>query len=314
MDESDQTLSPARYDDEIDLRELARVIWAGKWLIGGITICASIIAVIIALMLPNIYRAEALLAPNDRDGAGGLGSLAAQYGDLATLAGINLGSGTADKTALGLEILKSRKFLSEYVERHDILVSLMAAKGWDPKTGELKIDSNVYDISAKKWTRRVRPPQNTIPSAQEAHEQFMDILSVSQDNKSGFVTVAVQHYSPEVAKQWVEWLVEDLNNSIMRQDVSEAEQAIEYLNSQIQSTSLADLQNVFFSLIEEQTKIVMLARVSSEYMFRTIDPSVAPEHRAEPNRMLIVALGLFLGGLLGVIIVVVRNKFAAGKE
>ena len=105
MNESQQNQSPVVYDDEIDLRELFRVLWAGKWLIGGITFAAAAIAVVVALMLPNIYRAEALLAPNDQQGAGSLSSLAAQYGGLASLAGINLSTGSADKTALGLEVL-----------------------------------------------------------------------------------------------------------------------------------------------------------------------------------------------------------------
>ena len=101
----------------------------GQWLIGGISFAAAMIAVAVALMLPNIYRAEALLAPNDQQGTGGLSALAAQYGGLASLAGINIGSGSADKTALGLEILKSRKFVSEFIERHDILVPLIAVYG-----------------------------------------------------------------------------------------------------------------------------------------------------------------------------------------
>ena len=277
MSESKQENSPAPYDDEIDLRELFRVLWAGKWLIGGITFAAAMIAVAVALMLPNIYRAEALLAPNDQQGTGGLSGLAAQYGGLASLAGINLGSGSADKTALGLEILRSRKFVSEFIERYDILVPLMAAEDWDAESGELKIDPRVYDLATDRWMRDVRPPRKATPSLQEAQKVFMGILSVSQDNISGFVSIAVEHYSPTVAKQWVDWLVGDINSSIMQQDVAEAEQAIAYLNEQIESTSLADLQNVFFKLIEEQTKIVMLAKVSPEYMLRTLDPTVVPE-------------------------------------
>ena len=96
MNESHQIKAPDTHDDEIDLRQLFRVLWAGKWLIVGITFAAAVIAVVVALMLPNIYRAEALLAPNDQKGAGGLSALAAQYGGLASLAGINLGGGTAE--------------------------------------------------------------------------------------------------------------------------------------------------------------------------------------------------------------------------
>ncbi len=305
MTEPENPRPSTLYDDEIDLRELFHVLWSGKWLIGGITFAATVIAVIVALVLPNIYRAEALVAPNQDEGAGGLSALAAQYGGLASLAGINLGSGSADKTALGLEILKSRKFISNFIRRHDILVPMMAAKGWDLETGELKIDSDIYDVSTKKWVRNVRPPRKTIPSLQEAYEKFSEgILSVVPHKKTGFMTISVEHYSPEVAKQWVDWLVESINSTTMKQDVDEAEQAIEYLNKQIQATSLADMQNVFFRLIEEQTKTVMLANVSDEYLLKTLDPTVAPEKRSRPNRRLIAVLGFPLGGFLSVILVV----------
>lgn len=308
MTESQQTLPPAPYDEGIDLRELLRILWAGKWVIGGITFAATVIAVIVALMLPNIYRAEALLAPNQEQAAGGLSALAAQYGGLASLAGINLGGGSSDKTDVGLEILKSRKFVSDFIQRHEILVPLMAAKGWDLETGELRIDSGIYDVSAKKWVRKVRPPRKTIPSLQEAYKEFNEeIFSVSQDKITGFVTLAVEHYSPTIAKQWVDWLVQDINATVMRQEVDEAEQAIEYLNKQIMATSLADLQNVFFRLIEEQTKTVMLANVSKEYLLKTLDPAVAPEKKAKPMRVLIVLLSAILSGFLALLVVLIMG-------
>lgn len=302
MTEQYQRQTTDAYDDEIDLRELFRSIWAGRWMICGVGFGAAVIAIIIVLVLPNVYRAEALLAPNDQDGASGLSALAAQYGGLASLAGINLDGGKADKTALGLEILKSRKFISEFIERHDILVPLMASNGWDADTGDLKIDDDEFDVSVNRWVRNVRPPRKTIPSLQEAYEEFMDILSVSQDKKTGFVTIAIDHHSPTVAKQWIDWLIDDLNASIMRQDVDEAEQAIEYLNSQIKNTSLSELQNVFFSLIEEQTKTVMLAKVTDEYLLKTLDPAVAPEKKARPKRSLVVIFAGILGGTLGILV------------
>ncbi len=302
MNESPHTAPDQIHDDEIDLRDVFRVLWEGKWVIGGIAFVVTVLAVTVVLMMSNIYKAEALLAPNDQEGAGGLSALAAQYGGLASLAGISLSSGKADKTILGLEVLKSRKFISEFIERHELLVPLIATDGWDAETGELEIDTDDYDVKAKRWVRDVRSPKKTIPSLQEAYEEFMDILSVTQDKKTGFVSLAVEHYSPTVAKQWVDWLIEDLNASIMRQDVAEANQAIEYLNDQIKNTSLAELQNVFFSLIEEQTKTVMLAKVTDEYLLKTVDPAVAPELKAKPQRSLIVVLAAILGGFMGMAI------------
>ena len=74
------------------------------------------------------------------------------------------------------------------------------------------------------------PPRKVIPSSQEAYDVFIEKLSISQDKRSRFVTVAVEHYSPTIAKQWVDWLIKDINDSIMRSDVDAAERAIEYLN------------------------------------------------------------------------------------
>lgn len=308
MSKSQQPVTPTPYDDEIDGREVFRVLWESKWLIGGITFASALVAVIIVLLLPNIYRAEALLAPNGEDGASGLGALAAQYGGLASLAGINFGSSSTDKTGIGLEILKSRRFVSEFIERHNLLVPLMAAKKWDSGTGKLIIDPDDYDVVGNKWVRDVRPPKQTVPSLQEAYDKFRDILTVHEDQKTGLVTLAIEHYSPTVAKQWVDWLIEDLNLSIMQQDVDDAEQAIEYLNKQIETTSLADLNAVFFSLIEEQTKTVMLAKVTDEYLLKTLDPAVAPEEKSKPRRSLIVFLGTACGLLFAMSIVLVRSS------
>ena len=103
--------------------------------------------------------------------------------------------------------------------------------------------------------------------------------------------MSIDHQSPIVAAQWVNWLVEDVNAAVKAQDVSEAEKSIEYLKQQVANTSLADLQAMFFELIQSQTETVMLAEVRPEYVFKTIDPAVVPEEKSKPSRALICVLG-----------------------
>jgi uncharacterized protein involved in exopolysaccharide biosynthesis len=303
-----------RNSDAIDLRAILVALWSGKWLIGSLTFAFAVIAVIVTLLLPNTYRAYALLAPNDREDATGLASLAAQYGGLASLAGLELTDTSADKTNIGLEVLKSRRFISEFIERHEALVPLMAVERWDFDTRQLVVDDKIYDASQKQWTRKVRPPRQVKPSLQEAYEEFVELLTVTRDKNTGIIRLSIEHQSPDVAKDWVLWLVEDLNQTIMQQDVVEAEQAIAYLNEQIEKTSLAGLKDVFFSLIEEQTKTVMLAQVSDEYLFKTIDPPVAPEEKASPKRLLIVSLASIVGFFLSILIVLIIASFQRGTS
>ena len=288
----------------IDLREFFRILFSYKWLIAGFVVAGTVASVAIALMIPNVYSADTLLAPNEEQTGSGMSGLAEQYGGLAALAGIDLMSGSDEKTTLGLSILRSRKFVSDFIERHDLLVPLMAAKGWDRESGELIIDSDDYDVETQKWVRKVRFPKKVVPSMQEAYEKYIeDVFTVSQNSKTGYVTISIEHYSPEVARQWIAWLVEDINETVMQKDVREARQAIEYLNEQIKATSLAELRNVFSRLIEEQTKTIMLAAVTDEYLFKTVDPPVAPEEKIRPKRSLIVLLGAFLSGVFAILVV-----------
>jgi len=281
-------------------------LWAGKITIILTTFVASVIAVAIALSMPNIYRSEALLSPVSADG-GGMNGLASKFGGLASLAGVSLGGGGFDKTTMGIEVLKSRTFFADFVSKYPVMVDLMASNGWDSNTNKVLIDTEIYDVDSHVWVREAKAPRKSEPSVQEAHEEFSKLLSVSQDKESSFITIAIEHYSPYVAKQWVDWLVQDINNTIRNQEVQQAQRSIDYLLNQIEQTKLAELQMGFFELIQSQTETIMLANASPEYLFKTLDPAVVPELKAKPSRALICVLGGLLGGMLGVLVVLVRH-------
>ncbi|MBF39317.1 MAG: LPS O-antigen length regulator [Idiomarinaceae bacterium] len=296
-------------DDEIDLRELFGIIWQGKWWIIAITFVFAVGSVIYSLSLPNIYKSEATLAPTEEASGGGLSQMAGQLGGLASLAGVNLGGGNTDKTTIALEILKSRAFIKGFVEKYDILPELMAVEEWNRGTG-IVFNNELYNPDSKEWVREVEPPKQPKPSSWEYVKVFREeTLEVSKDDTTGLVTIAVNHQSPEVAEQWVVWLIEEINNHMRERDIQEAQRSLEYLDKELQSTSLSDMQQVFYQLIEKQTQTIMLANVRPEYIFQTLDPAVVPEQKAKPSRALICIIGTFLGGFLSVGFVLVRNIF-----
>jgi len=67
------------------------------------------------------------------------------------------------------------------------------------------------------------------------------------------------------------------------------------------------MKNVFYQLIEEQTKTMMLTEVSDEYVLKTIDPAQVPDKKDQPKRALIVVLGTMLGGMLSVLLVLIGH-------
>ena len=295
-------------DDEIDLRELFAVIWQGKWLIIAITAVFAIGAVIFAIMQPNIYKSEALLAPAESEQGGGLAGLAGQFGGLASMAGINLGGGGGvDKTQMAIEVMKSRQFTSQFIQKHNILPDLMAIDKWNMDDNSITYNTALYSPSDNTWVREVKAPFKPEPSMQEAYKQFIKVFSVSLAKDTGMVTVSVEHLSPVIAQEWVTWLIEDINRVMKERDVDEANRSSQFLNKQISLTNVADIRSILYKLIEEQAKTIMFAEVRDEYVFKTIDPALVPEEKAGPKRALICVLGTLLGGILAVMIILIRH-------
>lgn len=292
-------------DNEIDLTQLFRILWNGKAVIVSVALVAGLLAFGIMLIKPNIYLSQAVVAPVSDSDSGGLAAIAGQLGGLASLAGVRLGKGGASKVSIALEVLKSRKFISEFIKKHHILVQLLAPKKWDPETGKLMIDPDKYDANRKRWSNE--STKGGEPSEWKAYKAFSKILKVNQDKDNGLITIGVEYISPELAQQWASWLVEDINNEIRRRDIDEAQRSIDYLNMQRQKTSVAGMQQVFFKLIEQQTQTIMLANVRDEYVFKIIDPPALPEEKVGPKRVLVVALATILGLLLACIVIFFRD-------
>ncbi|EGQ7891055.1 LPS O-antigen length regulator, partial [Vibrio parahaemolyticus] len=292
--------------DEIDLRELFGALWKGKWIIIATTFIFAIGSVLYALSLPNIYKADALLAPAESSNGGGLSKMAGQLGGLAALAGVNLGAGESSQTDLAVQVMKSRQFVEAFINKHDLLVPLMAATDWDLTNNKLILDEELFNPNTGEWLREPNGLRGSTPTAQEAFEVFnKEVLSISQDKESGLYTVSVKYYSPYVAQQWVNWLIEDINKVMRERTIAETSQNLAYLNTQLQKTSVADMQSTFYKLIEEQTKSLMLAEVQEEFVFKVLDPAVVPELKNSPSRAIICIAGTLLGTLLSALFVIV---------
>ena len=307
MQEAHSNKHPNDFDDEIDLRELFYVLLKGKWIIVSLTAFASIIGVIYSLSLPNIYQSDTMLVPvNSSSGIpGALGS----YSGLAGLAGISLPSGGDEgNSAKAMQKISSLSFFENNILPNIHLLDLMAVKSWNSKTNTLAIDKNIYDTKSNTWIRDYSYPQQQIPSAQESFEVFKtEHLSLNGDKKSGFITLSIKHQSPFIAKQWVELVVNEINAFYRQKDKLESEKAVSFLNQQISMTGLSEIKQVLAELLQEETKKLTLIEANKYYVFDYIDPPAVMEKKSEPKRALIFILSILLGGILSIILVLVRH-------
>lgn len=293
-------------EEEIGFRELIQIIWDGKWLVAAFVVLGGLFAGTYAYLQPDTYKSEALLAPAESEQQGAVSRLAQQYGGLASMAGIELGDTGANRTEIALAILKSRDFLINFINRHDLRVPLMAAKEWDSQNKEWIIDRNRYNPESGEWVKSEETGQSKRPSDLAAYSAFRNRLKISKEQDTGLITVSLELVSPVAAQEWLAKLINDLNDRMRQRDIAETERTIAYLNEQIKQTSLTDMRQVFFQLVENQIQRQMLAKIREQYALRVVDPPMVPEKSAAPNRKLIIAVGIMLGGMLAIMVIFFR--------
>ena len=304
------------YPDVIDIAKYFRDLWKNKVLIilgTGLFVLAGFVY---SISLENLYQSNARLYPKQMDNgsAGSLSQLAsAGLGSVASISGLGFGGGlsTLDyKTQIALETIKSIDFFEEYLYE-SMLIPLMATTGWERSTNRFVIDSNLYDIEKNKWVRDIAPPLTAKPSVQEAHREFLLAFSVDADIETGFITLSMEHYSPYFAKQTLDLMIKSISSKMRSSDVLEAEKAILFLNKQRKINQLVSIEQVFSKLVEEQTKTIMLANVSEDYVFKVVERPFVSELKSRPNRALICVLFTFVGLLALIVLVLIKEYLAA---
>ena len=294
MDDNNKSLIN---EGEIDLLQLITELWNKKALIIFLTTIAAIISVLYSLSLPNIYRSQALLAPADSQSQGMSSSLGG-LSSIAGIAGISIpGTGDAKKTE-AIAILNSHQFLEEFINSHNLVVPIMASKGWDKESNKLIFNEKLYDAQKNQWL--VKDGKDLKPSIQETVKKFRLMVSSSVDKKNGYLLIFADTYSPYISKQWVELLIVDINKYIMKADVERAEKSLEYLNSQINQTAIPELKQVVAQLIKKEQQTIMLSQSSPEYIFKVIDRPIVPELKLSPKRAIICIVGTITGFLIAV--------------
>lgn len=275
----------ASTDDDIDLIKLLRLL-IGAWkLIGCVAVLVTGAALAYALTAPEVYKAEILLVSADEE-ASSIPSALGQFGGLAALAGVTIPADSNMEQVMAT--LRSRKFLGWYIEEKKLLPVLFEEQ-WDQAKGEWKVE-----------------PGDQSPTKASAYLAFSGAMDLSEDKKTGLITLSILWKDPEVAAEWANDLVHRLNDELRRKAIEDSKKRIGYLEEELAKTTVKDMLQVLYSLLESEKRKQMLANVNEEFALEVIDPAVVPVLRDSPNRRQIVVMGGIFGLFLGVFAMSVR--------
>jgi uncharacterized protein involved in exopolysaccharide biosynthesis len=269
---------PPSDEDEIDLLELIRTLLQAWKTIVGIAILCTGLAVTYALYAQEVFKAETLLATAQEEKSGASSALS-QFGGLAAMAGVTIPADSNIERVLAT--LESRVFLKKFIEEKSLLPIIF---------------EDFWDAASNSWELLVGQ-EAFIP--EDGISTIRGAIEVDQD-KSGLITLSISWKDPEVAAQWANDLVKQLNEQLREQAIADSKKRVGYLEQELAKTTLQDMRAVLYNLLESEKQKAMLANVNEDFALEVIDPAVAPEAREKPKRKLIVALGGVCGGFLGI--------------
>ena len=264
------------HEDEINLLDLFLVLLKHKKMIIGTVAVAGIGAVIVSLLLTNIYRSSATIAPQATENSSPVSALSG-LGAVGGFLGIG---GNTDLSKLEV-VLKSRELTRRIVTKYKLL-PLLFADNWD--------------AGKKKWLT------DEPPTEQDAIKAAKTIFSVSADIKKEIITVNFDHRDPVFAKQVVGYYLTELSEILRETTLRDAEEKVNFLQEELNRTSDVLLKEKISELLANEIEKEIFARAQKYYSFEVIDPPIVPDpdKKLKPKRALICILSVFVAFFLAV--------------
>ena len=331
-------------DDSIDVIQILKQLWDGRNFIVKTSAVFVVIGVFVALFSPTIYTAETSFIPqlnNSKSPASGLKGL-------ASLAGIdfsNIDSGSNDISPLIYpKLAQSTKFnfslLSEYIVSYDKPIRIdshysrkNSGFSFSKLLGGIKkytigLPTLLFSSDDKFTTTKI--DQLTLSDKQRVLVEYLkQNISVSLNNKEGYLSITVNDEDPLVATQLTELVTSKLQQDIIQKRLEKANDNLQFVQQQYnaKNTEFQLLQNKLANFKDRNQNISTarfmnnLQRLEAEYsialkvvqelasqverakiqvnrdtpIFTVIEPVVVPNQRSAPKRGLIVTIYMFIG-------------------
>jgi len=229
-----------------------------KWkrLIIWITMVAVILAVVVSLLLPKIFRAEARILPPQQASGGAAAQLLSQLGGLGASPGL---AGMKTPSDLYVGLLKSRTVLDRMVDRFNLL--------------------DVYKVKFREDARR----------------ELLKALKIQDGKKSGIITIGVEDKDPKRSADMANAIIEELKNVTQHLALTEASQRRLFFEEQLKSVkdaltrseeSLKGYQEQTGAIeIKEQAKVIIesVARLRAQIAAKEVELKVLKTHATQRN-------------------------------
>ena len=247
-----------------------------------LSLAAGIGTFTVMFLLPNIYRATAVIAPAVEDKV--------PNPAIGVLSSFGLDVGGPNKVE-DLETLFNSNDLSVRVFRKYNLWSIVFPDKFDPATGKMKVCITDRLFGGSKGTR--------LPSDWDAIRVAKEQLNIYVNRKTKTISVSFDSRSPENSANIVKYYLDEGKSRLQEEALNRAVQNKKFIEEQIGKTLDALTRDRLYSLYGQEVEREMMGRNREQFGFRVIDTPRVPDRKLKPHRglgaIMIATLSFFAG-------------------
>jgi len=281
-------------DDEIDLIELWRLVWAGKYfIISFVLLCTLVASIVSFVFLPKEYKSTATLIPAKQE-TSSFPSLTGLIGDLPLPISLP-GQGSSNI----MSFLESRTLKERLITKYNLL-PVLYSDIWNPET--------------KKWEVAAPNRKPTIIKALQT-EILDEFFSVSQDNKTELINISWSGEQPDFCSLMLERVINELTFFLENEYVSDAKREREFVEGQLakateeleywerqvpgENMTLSKItrerlaSQTIYTEIRKQLELAKINEAKKLETFEILDMPYVPEKPFKPMKKLIIMLSFF---------------------
>jgi len=276
-----EEMKQERYEDEINLFDLAKVLLKHKGFIALVVFIFVVATATISLVMTKVYESKAIITPVMlTEEQGGMMAMAAQFG-IATPQSSNVSE--------IVNLLKS-----------DILMQKVMQRG------------KLYDVLFDRDKLKEKTENEKTWMGIRILKQ--GILKVSENKKDNTITVSAQYKDPVIAQKIASTTLTELTEHMTAEAKRVAEANRVYLESQINTAGDPFIRTNVYGLIARQIQTAMLAEAKENYAFKVIDPPRVPDRKIKPKRAQMVVIAFVVALFLGIFLAFVQEHFQKNRE
>jgi hypothetical protein len=288
MTQSSANSAQPPLEQPVDLLHYAYLLFDKKWIIVFGSMLFGYASMLYVNSLPDIYESVALVDIIEQGNAGGIDPdnrvAAKSIGLLET--GFVLSTSKENYTKTVYSRLNSRKFIRFFMDKHNIY-ALLYEEDWDE---DKKAWREGFELDKGKAFIRFE----------------RELISVSQNEESQIVAIAVRHTDPALAAKLANLYVEEFNDYMRQITLTAVAAKMDFLEHNLEKAEYIEIEKMLYRLMEAQTAAATLANGQKEYALEVVDPASRSYDRHSPARKRTSLMATFAAAFLitGLILVI----------